>query len=335
PGRDRREGRVVPLEVADAQAIQREVAGIKAIAPVAMRSLVFAANGHELEADVFGTTNAYLSIRNWSNASGRQFSPSEEILGGTVCLLGDAVRRALFGAQSPVGATVRSGSFVCRVVGVLDKKGTSNFTAEIDNAILTPIATYHRRLAGNRDVDMLFAALTNSAAPYRVIVGIKNLMRERRHVIPGDKDSFRVTDIREAMQLADSMAKKLALGVAGLAAISLIVGGIGIMNVMLVSVTERTREIGIRLAVGADTKDILLQFLIEAIALAIAGGVAGLLLGVSISAVTVGSIGIPLSLNWQVMALGFAVPALVGVAFGFFPALRASRLDPIEALRYE
>jgi putative ABC transport system permease protein len=151
----------------------------------------------------------------------------------------------------------------------------------------------------------------------------------------GEPDTFRVTDVREAMKSAESIATKLALAVAGLAALSLVVGGIGIMNIMLVSVTERTREIGIRLAVGARSPDILMQFLIEAVTLSVLGGLAGIVLGLIVSGGLVSAIGIPVRVNLEVLALGFAVPAAIGVAFGFFPALRASRLDPIEALRYE
>jgi putative ABC transport system permease protein len=160
-------------------------------------------------------------------------------------------------------------------------------------------------------------------------------MRERRHVLDGAPDTFRVTDVRQAMKSAESIATNRALAVAGLAAISLIVGGIGIMNIMLVSVTERTREIGIRLAVGARSPDILAQFLIEAVTLSVLGGLAGIVLGLGVSGTLSSAIGIPLLVNVEVLVLGFAVPAAIGVAFGFFPALRASRLDPIDALRYE
>ena len=335
PKRLKHEGRMIPLETDDAEAIEREVSGVVAAAPVAVDSYTFNANGNALEVATFGTTNAYLSVRTWKVTAGRLFSPIEEAGGGAACLLGDTTRRDLFGLQNPIGASVRSGRFVCRVVGVLANKGNSNFTEEVDKAILMPIKTYHRRLAGNRDVDMFFVGTVNSATTSRVVNGISKVMRERRHVLDGEPDNFSVTDVREALQTAESMGRKLALGVAGLAAISLIVGGIGIMNIMLVSVTERTREIGIRLAMGAREPEILMQFLIEAVVLSVAGGLAGIALGLSVSGGLSALIGVPIRINAEVLTLGFAVPAAIGITFGFFPALRASRLDPIEALRYE
>ncbi len=335
PKRDTRDGRTKLLETEDAEAIARDVPGVRAVAPVALTSITFAANGYEIEVATFGTTNDYLSIRTWTLTAGRMFYPSEEASGGASCMLGDTTRRDLFGLQNPIGATIRSGRFTCRVIGVLAKKGNSSFTEEVDQAILMPISTYHRRLAGDTGVDMLFVGLTNSAIPARVINGISKVMRERRQVMDGEPDTFRATDVREAMKSAESIATKLALAVAGLAAISLVVGGIGIMNIMLVSVTERTREIGIRLAVGARSPDILMQFLIEAVTLSVLGGLAGIALGLGVSGALSAAIGIPLLVNVEVLAFGFAGPAAIGVAFGFFPALRASRLDPIEALRYE
>jgi putative ABC transport system permease protein len=335
PKRLKHEGRMIPLETDDAEAIEREVRGIVAAAPVAVASYTFSANGNDIDVATFGTTNAYLTVRTWKVAAGRLFSPSEEAAGGAACLLGDTTRRDLFGLQNPIGATVRSGRFVCRVVGVLANKGNSNFTEEVDKAILMPIKTYHRRLAGNRDVDMFFVGAANSVATSRIVNGISKVMRERRHVLDGAPDNFRVTDMREALKTAEGIANKLALGVAGLAAISLIVGGIGIMNIMLVSVTERTREIGIRLAVGAREPEILMQFLVEAVVLSVAGGLAGIALGLGVSGGLAALVGVPFRINAEVLALGFLVPASIGIAFGFFPALRASRLDPIEALRYE
>ena len=335
PKRLKHEGRMIPLETEDAEAIERQVPGVAAVAPVAFETYSFSANGNDVEITTFGTTNAYLRVRTWKLAMGRAFSPAEEAMGGPVCLLGDTTRRDLFGQQNPIGATVRTGRFVCRVIGILANKGNSNFTEEVDKAVLLPIKAYHKRLAGNRDVDMFFVGVLGSVATNRVIKSISTVMRERRHVLEGSLDNFSVTDIREAMKTAEGTAYKLALGVAGLAAISLIVGGIGIMNIMLVSVTERTREIGIRLAVGAESRDILMQFLIEAMVLSLAGGLGGMAIGVGVATLIASLIGVQVLLNLEVLALGFAIPALIGIAFGFFPALRASRLDPIEALRYE
>ncbi len=335
PKRDKRDGRTELLEIEDGETIVRDVPGVRAAAPVAIAPFTFSAGGNEIEVATFGTTNDYLSIRTWSLTVGRLFYPSEEAAGAASCMLGDTTRRDLIGVQNPIGATIRSGRFTCRVIAVLAKKGNSSFTEEIDRAILMPISTYHRRLVGNTGVDMLFVGITNSVTPARAINGISKVMRERRHVMDGEPDTFRVTDVREAMKSAESIATKLALAVAGLAAISLVVGGIGIMNIMLVSVTERTREIGIRLAVGARSPDILMQFLIEAVTLSVLGGLAGIALGLGVSGGLVSAIGVPVRVSLEVLAFGFAGPVAIGVAFGFFPALRASRLDPIDALRYE
>lgn len=335
PKRDKRVGRTLPLEIGDGEVIARDVQGVASVAPVVVDMFSFSANGNDVEVAVFGTTNDYLALRTWKTVAGRSFLASEEAAAGAACLLGDTTRRDLFGLQNPLGATVRSGRFTCRVVGVLAKKGNSSFTAEIDQAILMPISTYHRRLVGHNNVDMLFVGVSNATGTSRVVNGVSKVMRERRNVMEGEPDSFRVTDVREAVKSAESIAANLAFGVAGLAAISLAVGGIGIMNIMLVSVTERTREIGIRLAVGAREPEILMQFLVEAVVLSVAGGLAGIALGLGVSGALAAGIGIPFRINPEVLVLGFAVPAAIGVAFGFFPALRASRLDPIVALRYE
>jgi putative ABC transport system permease protein len=335
PKRDNRGGRTVPLETADAEAIARDVRGVTAVAPVAVSELSFSANANTVRVATFGTTNAYLAVRAWPLAAGRIFYPSEEAGGGAFCMLGDTTRRDLFGSQNPIGATIRSGRFACRIIGLLAKRGNSSFTEEIDRAVLMPISTYHRRVTGTNGVDMFFVGTVNGVERGRIVRSIEKLMQERRRAMEGEPATFRVTDVREAMKRAMSIATQLALGVAGLAAISLIVGGIGIMNIMLVSVTERTREIGIRLAVGARSPDILLQFLIEAVVLSVAGGLAGIALGLAVSGGLSAAIGVPFQVSAEVLAFGFGVPAAIGIAFGFFPALRASRLDPIEALRYE
>ena len=284
PSREPGERRTVPFKLADGTAIEREVQGILHLAPIAGDSLMFSANGREHQTEVTGTTAAYLAIRNWKLKSGRLFTHIEEKSGANVCVLGDALRKELFGWQNPVGATVRSGTFHCRVIGVLAVQGTSMITSDVDDVIVMPISTYHRRLSGNTRVHMVWIAAASANQISGVITDIKTLMRLRRGVAEGKPDNFKVEDIREQMKSVESIALQLALAVSGVAAISLVVGGIGIMNVMLVSVTERTREIGIRLAVGAFQSDVLLQFLIEAVVLALAGGLVGAALGIAAAA---------------------------------------------------
>ncbi len=335
PSREPGERRTVAFKLADGAAIEREVQGILHLAPISGDSLMFNANGREHQTEVTGTTADYLAIRNWKLNSGRLFTPAEEKSGANVCVVGDALRKELFGWQNPVGAKLRSGTFHCRVIGVLSVQGTSMITSDVDDVVIMPLTTYHRRLSGNNRVQMFWIAAASANQISGVIDDIKSLMRVRRGVAEGRPDNFKVEDIREQMKSVESIALQLALAVSGVAAISLVVDGIGIMNVMLVSVTERTREIGIRLAVGAFQSDVLLQFLIEAVLLALAGGLLGAALGIAAAAGIAGLIGVSISLTPEVMALAFGVPATIGIAFGFFPALRASKLDPIEALRYE
>lgn len=331
PGQDRR----VPFKREDADAIAAEIQGASAVAPIAENFLVFSANGHEHESDIEATTNTLFGIRNWQMAFGRRFTDAEVNNGATVCILGQTVRKELFGNQNPVGATVHSGSFSCRVIGVIATIGHSFVTSDADDMIVLPITTFHKRLAGNTDVQMINVMTQSSGQITPSIAVITDLLRQRRGIIGLRADNFRVVDIREEMKTLNSIAFKLSLTVGGVAAISLLVGGIGIMNIMLVAVTERTREIGIRMAVGALESDVLLQFLIEAVILSLAGGAAGATLGF-LGAIGIGNmISVPVTLTLEVLAFGLGVPMLIGIVFGFFPALRASRLDPIDALRFE
>lgn len=325
----------IPFKLADATAIEQQVQGALQVAPMAANSLMFSANGHEKEYEVDGTTNAFFATRSASFTFGRPFLESELRGGSSVCILGEGPRATLFGLQNPLGAIIRSGSFYCRVVGVLGKQATSMITSDADDLVVLPLKTYHSRLAGNTRIDFLFIQAARSDLIEKVKHDVTALMRVRRGSIEGRPDNFRVEDIREAMKSINEIAFQFALTIFGVAAISLVVGGIGIMNVMLVSVTERTREIGIRLAVGARQADVLMQFLIEAVVLSLVGGLVGAFLGLAAAAAIGSLIGVSVSVTVEVLALAFGVPAAIGVGFGFFPALRASRLDPIEALRFE
>lgn len=323
------------FKIDDANAIAREVPMLEAVAPMTSAYLLFTVGDRNYETEIVGSTLPYLKIRQWEIGRGRAFTEAEARRGAPLCVLGETVREQLFGQQNPVGATVRSGSFTCEVVGVFAKRESSALTNDVNDLIFMPILGLQRRLQGNDNVRRVWASVANTEALDPAKEAIAKVMRERRKVREGEKDDFEVTDVRELVETVSSTMRLMSMGISGVAAISLIVGGIGIMNVMLVAVTERTREIGIRLAIGAQARDVAMQFLVESAVLSVAGGVVGALFGMAASYAICGAIGVPFVLGFEVVAMAFGVPAAIGVIFGFFPALRAARLDPIEALRFE
>jgi putative ABC transport system permease protein len=241
----------------------------------------------------------------------------------------------LFAEQDPVGLTMRLGRLSCQVIGVLESKGQSGFGQDQDDLIVIPLRTLQRRMAGNSDVGAILVKARDGVSTEKVQKDIENLLRERRNIRLGGDDNFNVRDLKEVASAFTSTTKVLTALLGAVAAVSLVVGGVGIMNIMLVSVTERTREIGTRLAVGAMARDVLLQFLVEAVVLAALGGIIGILLGLGTGALATKAFKVPFVLNVGIVLFSFAFSAAVGIVFGYFPAQRAAQLDPIEALRHE
>ncbi len=284
---------------------------------------------------VTGTTPAYLEIREWRIAAGRVFNSNEMRSGRPVCVLGDTPRKELFGALPAVGSKIRVQTTPCEVIGVLESKGQSASGQDQDDVVLMPIQAAQRRLLGSDDVQMIVVSAASAELVPRVQESIRTLMRERRKVRPDDEDNFVIQNLDSIMTLVRNTTGLLTAGLSAIAAISLLVGGIGIMNIMLVSVTERTREIGIRLAIGALEREVLAQFLIEALLLSCGGGLIGALLGLAAAAAATAQFDVPFVFSPSVVLIAFGFSAAVGVIFGLMPARRAARLDPIEALRHE
>jgi putative ABC transport system permease protein len=284
---------------------------------------------------VTGSDNNYFPVGNWSLARGREFSASELRTGAAVCILGDGVRRELFGSQDPLGEKLRLNKLSCQVIGLLQAKGQSAGGRDQDDLVVIPLRTFWRRVAGNQDVQMIYVSAREGAATSKVQRDIELLMRERRRIAANEDDDFNVRDMKEIAEALTGTTRVLTTLLGAVAAVSLLVGGIGIMNIMLVSVTERTREIGIRLAIGALEREVLLQFLVEAVVLSSFGGLLGILLAVGTTYGLAALMGMPPVLDAGIMLLAFLFSAAVGVIFGYFPARKAARQDPIEALRYE
>jgi putative ABC transport system permease protein len=324
-----------PFKLEDAEAIKREIAGVAAVAPSAVKQVTAVYGSNNWQVAVTGTTNDFFVVRDWPIGQGRMFTESELRGGRTVCILGVTTKKELFGNQTPLGATIRVSTTACEVIGVLSAKGQSTFGQDQDDTIVMPIAAVQRRLTGTDDVQQIFVSADSAAQVKPVQASVEALMRERRRIRAGEQENFLIRDIQSISTLVQSTTTLLTAGLSAVAAISLLVGGIGIMNIMLVSVTERTREIGIRLAIGALERDVLLQFLIEAVLLSCVGGLIGAALGLGASALIAYAIGVPFVLSPWVVVVSFFFSAAVGIVFGFFPARRAAGLDPIEALRYE
>ncbi len=319
----------------DAEAIATQIGGIAAVAPEARTNSTLVAYGRNWSSSVIGSTNDWLITGNWKLKDGREFSSDELRGGAAVCLIGETVRRELFGAQAALGAQLRVKQISCEIVGILESKGQGAFGNDQDDVVLVPIKTLQRRITGNTRVNTLLVSMQDGSDSKRVTAGITQLLRERRKLATTDEDNFNVLDTK---QLADTMAgttKVLTMLLGAVAAVSLLVGGIGIMNIMLVSVTERTREIGLRLAIGALEREVLLQFLIEAVVLAALGGLVGIVLATGASIGLAALMEVPYTFNLAVNVMSFVFSAVIGVVFGYFPARRAARMDPIDALRHE
>ena len=265
------------FNIRDVEAMRSQLSGVKAVAPVAQKSITVVAGTDNRITVVTGTDNAYFITQDWTLSMGRQFLDGELRGGRAVCIIGATVRDKLFGRADPINRNLRTGKISCEVIGLLDPKGQSSFGTDQDDTVLMPIRTYHRRLAGNSDVSRIMVSAADEAKTAKVQADIERMLRERRNVSAGKEDDFSVRDMKQIVQ-ATAGATAMLTGLLGaVAAVSLLVGGIGIMNIMLVSVTERTREIGIRLAIGALEGQVLSQFLIEAVVLSLFGGLVGIL----------------------------------------------------------
>jgi putative ABC transport system permease protein len=324
-----------PFTMDDVMAIEAEISGIEAVAPSSNANTHAIYGNTNWSTGITGTNDKFLDVRDWTLQAGRNFSDSELRGGAAVCILGNTVKQELFGEQDPVGQTIRLSRISCQVIGVLSAKGQSGFGQDQDDLIVIPLRTLQRRMNGNSDVNSILVSARDGASTEKVQADIARLMRERRKIRANADDDFNIRDLKEVASTFTSTTRVLTALLGAVAAVSLIVGGVGIMNIMLVSVTERTREIGTRLAVGAMARDVLLQFLIEAVVLATLGGVVGILLGLGVGAVATGAFNLPFVLNVGIIVLAFAFSAAVGIVFGYFPAQRAAQLDPIEALRHE
>jgi putative ABC transport system permease protein len=323
------------FKLADTDAIRNQITSAEAIAPVVSKTATAVYQARNWSTVITGSSNDYFRAGNWELAGGRVFSETEERAGKAVCVIGETVRDNLFGQQNPVGSEIRIKQFACEVVGLLKAKGQSAMGSDQDDTVVMPLRTVQRRLSGSQDVNRLTVSVKEGVSIDAVRDQLTLLMRERRNIGENEEDDFRVMDTRQIAETLTGTTKILTMLLGAVAAVSLLVGGIGIMNIMLVSVTERTREIGIRLAIGALEREVLLQFLIEAVVLSSLGGLIGIALATGASIALAGLMDIPYLFDPGINLLSFFFSAAIGVIFGYFPARRAASLNPIDALRHE
>ena len=319
----------------DADAIAQQIGGILAVAPEGRTGATVVAGGRNWTTSVIGSTNAWLLTGNWTVRSGREFTDDELRAGAAVCMIGATVQRELFGSADAVGQQLRVKAFSCEVKGVLASKGQGAFGNDQDDVVLVPLKTLQRRVTGSTRVQTLLVSMRDGSDPERVKASLTELLRERRKLAQADENNFNVLDTKQLADTLSGTTKVMTMLLGAVAAVSLLVGGIGIMNIMLVSVTERTREIGLRLAIGALEREVLLQFLIEAVVLAALGGLIGIVLATGASMLLANVMKVPYVFNLGVNLMSFVFSAGIGVLFGYFPARRAARMDPIDALRHE
>ncbi len=324
-----------PFKLADAEALERDIASLVAVAPTASSSATAINANENWSTSVTGSSEAYFAVNNRAVKAGRIFSAGEVRAGTAVCVIGETVRAKLFGGGDPIGARIRLNKLSCQVIGLLEPKGQSTMGTDQDDLVVLPLRTFQRRIAGNTDVNMIQVTVRDGADTAKVEREIARLLRVRRHLSSNEEDNFDVMDMKEIASMLSGTTKMMTSLLGAVAAVSLLVGGIGIMNIMLVSVTERTREIGTRLAIGALEWEVLMQFLVESVVISSFGGLLGIALAIAASVALAQVLMVPFVFNTSIIAVSFVFSAAVGVVFGYFPARKAARLDPIEALRHE
>ena len=325
----------IPFKMADVEAVARDVTSLVAVVPTCGSSVRTVYGNENWSTTITGTTESYFPVNNRQVKEGRPFTQAEVRTGVAVCVIGETVRTKLFGNVDPIGEKIRLNTFACEVIGLLASKGQSTMGTDQDDLVVVPLRTFQRRIAGNEDVNMMMVSVKDGYSTDQVKVDIGRVMRVRRHLSATDEDNFSVMDLKEIASMLSGTTRILTGLLSAVAAVSLLVGGIGIMNIMLVSVTERTREIGTRLAIGALEREVLLQFLVEAVVLSSSGGLIGIALALGTAIPLASVLKVPFVLNVPIILVAFLFSAAVGVIFGFFPARKAAQLNPIEALRHE
>jgi putative ABC transport system permease protein len=319
----------------DMKAILQQVPTVGMVAPGAGSSAQVVFDNQNWSTRITGTEPQYFDIRNWAFDKGGNFTQDDVTRATNVVVLGATVQQNLFGSSDPVGQTVRIGTLPFQVVGVLTAKGQSGLGQDQDDGVYVPISTLQKKITGQDWLQYVMASATSQPASYTAQSQITSLLRDRHRIRAGQDDDFTVRNLADVAQLADQSSKVMTLLLASIAGVSLIVGGIGIMNIMLVSVTERTREIGIRIAIGATESDVLRQFLSESVVLSVTGGVVGILFGVAASITITRLLGWNILISMPAVVAAVVFSMAVGIFFGFYPARKAAMLDPIEALRFE
>jgi putative ABC transport system permease protein len=328
-------GATQTLVSSDLTAIMREAPAVADVAPSSSTSIQVVYGNQNWATTVTGTEPQYFDIRAWTMAEGASFTSDDVRTAANVAVIGDTVRQNLFGNTDPVGQTVRAGNLPFTVVGVLTAKGTSGMGGDQDDGIYVPITTLQKKITGQDWLRNIMVSAKSQQESYAAQEQVTQILRDRHRIREGDPDDFSIRNLADVAELADQSAQVMTMLLASIAGVSLIVGGIGIMNIMLVSVTERTREIGVRVAIGATEQDVQRQFLLESVVLSLLGGAVGILVGIG-SSVLITNL-----LHWAVsvstLAVGAAVifSTAIGIGFGYYPARKAASLDPIEALRFE
>ena len=333
PGRASAEAK--PFNVRDVEALKAQLRGVRAIAPASQKASTIVYGSENRSTPITGTENGYFLTHEWQLTTGRRFLEGEVRSGRAACVIGETVHDKLFGREDPIGRSIRVNKIACEVIGLLGPKGQSSFGTDQDDIVIVPLRMFQRRIAGNSDISTIWVSAEEGADTAKVQADIERLLRERRNITSSKEDDFSVRDMKQIAQTQTATTTVLTGLLAAVAGVSLLVGGIGIMNIMLVSVTERTREIGIRLAIGALETQVLTQFLVEAVVLSGLGGIIGIMLGLGLAAFATQALDVPFVLEPTIVLIAFAFSAIVGVIFGYFPARRAAHLNPIEALRHE